>query len=108
MDDHQSTRRANKKYNAASQLDCGVIRRRDAPADVGVLPNSSFEEPNSSPRQNQENQSLQVAPDKAILRLARALARQAAREDHARECADKARHYETSRDLCPLLDRSSG
>jgi hypothetical protein len=50
---------------------------------------------------------LQPEPDGAILRLARALARQAAREDHARECADKARENETSRNLRPLLDRSS-
>lgn len=51
-----------------------------------------------------EKQALQVGPDSAILRLARALARQAAREDHARECADKVREYETRRDLRPLLD----
>lgn len=50
---------------------------------------------------------LQRAPDKAILRLARALARQAAREDHAREQAKKERQDETSRDLRPLLDRPS-
>jgi hypothetical protein len=51
-----------------------------------------------------ERQALQVGPDSAILRLARALARQAAREDHARECADKVREYETRRDLRPLFD----
>lgn len=55
-----------------------------------------------------EKQALQVEPDSAILLLARVLARQAAREDHARECADKARDNETCRDLRPLLDRSSG
>jgi hypothetical protein len=55
-----------------------------------------------------EKQALQVEPDSAILRLARVLARQAAREDHARECADKARENETCRDLRPVLDRSSG
>lgn len=55
-----------------------------------------------------EKQALQVEPDSAILRLARALARQAAREDHARECADRARANETCCDLRPLLDRSSG
>lgn len=108
MDDYKSTRRANKKHDAASLIDRGVIRRRDTPADVGALPNSSFDELNSNARQKQENQSLQVAPDKAILCLARALARQAAREDHARECADKAQYNETSHDLRPLLDRSSG
>jgi hypothetical protein len=32
------------------------------------------------------------APDRAILRLASALARQAAREDHAREQAEKIDH----------------
>jgi hypothetical protein len=55
-----------------------------------------------------EKQALQVEPDSAILRLARVLARQAAREDHARECADKAPENETCRDLRPLFDRSSG
>jgi len=55
-----------------------------------------------------ERQALQVEPDSAILRLARVLARQAARDDHARECADKAQENETCRDLRPLLDRSSG
>ena len=107
MDDHKSTRRANKKYDAAALVDFRVIRR-GIPADGGVLPGASFDEPNSSPPLKQEKQALQVAADKAILRLARALARQAAREDHARECADKARHNETSRDLRPLLDRPSG
>jgi hypothetical protein len=54
-----------------------------------------------------ENQALKVDPDQAILRLARALARRAAREDHARACAEKAGQNETSRDLRPLFDRSS-
>ena len=49
---------------------------------------------------------LRQTPDRAILRLASALARQAAREDHAREQAEKIRH-ESSRDLRTLLNRSS-
>jgi hypothetical protein len=47
---------------------------------------------------------LREAPDRAILRLASALARQAAREDHAREQAEKIQH-EPSRDLRTLLNR---
>lgn len=54
-----------------------------------------------------ENQALKIVPDRAILRLARALARRAAKEDHARACAEKAGQNETSRDLRPLFDRSS-
>jgi hypothetical protein len=54
-----------------------------------------------------ENQALKIAPDQAILRLARALARRAAKEDHARACAERAGQNETRRDLRPLLDRSS-
>lgn len=49
-------------------------------------------------------QVLREAPDRAILRLASALARQAAREDHAREQAEKA-HHESDRDLRTLLNR---
>jgi hypothetical protein len=49
---------------------------------------------------------LQPNPDKAILRLARALARLAAREDHERELANR-RGKEESSDLCSILDRSS-
>lgn len=51
-----------------------------------------------------ENQALKVEPDRAILRLARALARRAAREDHARACAERAGQNDTRRDLRPLLD----
>jgi hypothetical protein len=50
--------------------------------------------------------SLQTSPDEAILRLVRALARQAAREDHEKEHAAR-RNEEESRDLCSILDRSS-
>lgn len=61
----------------------------------------------ASPRsRDSEKQRLQVEPDSAILRLARALARQAAREDHERECAEKAGENETSRDLRTLFNRS--
>jgi len=49
-------------------------------------------------------QVLRKAPDRAILRLASVLARQAAREDHAREQAEKIQH-EPSRDLRTLLNR---
>lgn len=49
---------------------------------------------------------LRETSDRAILRLASALARQAAREDHAREQAEK-KHHESSRDLRTLLNRSS-
>jgi hypothetical protein len=48
---------------------------------------------------------LRRMPDRAILRLASALARQAAREDHARQQAEKT-HHESSRDLRTLLNRS--
>lgn len=48
--------------------------------------------------------ALLRAPDRAILRLAKALARQAAREDHQREQAEKT-HHESNRDLCTLLNR---
>ncbi len=50
---------------------------------------------------------LQDKPDRAILMLVRALARQAAREDHAHEKAKRAALDEPSRHLHPLLDRSS-
>lgn len=49
-------------------------------------------------------QALLRAPDRAILRLAHALARQAAREDHEREQAEKT-HHESNRDLRTLLNR---
>ena len=47
---------------------------------------------------------LRQVPDRAILRLASALARQAAREDHEREQAEKI-HHESNRDLRTLLNR---
>jgi hypothetical protein len=50
--------------------------------------------------------ALRQVPDRAILRLASALARQAAREDHEREQAEKT-HHEPNRDLRPLLNRPS-
>jgi hypothetical protein len=46
--------------------------------------------------------SLPSLPDRAILRLIRALARQAAREDHERE---KVERDETGGDLLAVLDR---
>ena len=49
---------------------------------------------------------LQTSPDEAILRLARVLARLAAREDHEREQANR-RNKEEGGDLFPILDRSS-
>jgi hypothetical protein len=50
--------------------------------------------------------SLQTSPDKVILRLACALARQAAREDHEKEHASR-RSEDESSDLCSIFDRSS-
>ncbi|MES0117769.1 hypothetical protein NKK52_17515 [Mesorhizobium sp. C277A] len=52
------------------------------------------------------NQALHRPPDRAILRLASALARQSAREDHERQQAEKT-HHESSRDLRTLLNRPS-
>ena len=49
---------------------------------------------------------LRSEPDPAILRLARALARQAAREDHEiDEAAKRDRDTEAGRDLREVLDR---
>lgn len=50
---------------------------------------------------------LRPGPDEAILRLARALARQAAREDHERNLVRKRGGDEASSDLRSILDRSS-
>ena len=108
MDDRKSICFANQKCDVASLVDCQEIRRRDTPAVCAARPKSSLDALSSFASLKQEKHILQAVADKAILRLARALARQAAREDHARECADKVRHNETSRDLRPLLDRSSG
>ena len=47
---------------------------------------------------------LQSIPDEAILRLARALARQAAREDHERDQASIGTFNQESGDLRPVLD----
>lgn len=47
---------------------------------------------------------LHRKPDEAVLRIARALARQAAREDHAREQAQREQHY-ASGDLRQVLNR---
>ena len=46
-----------------------------------------------------EGKDLPAEIDDAILKLARVLARQAAREDHARQHAGSARHDETRGDL---------
>jgi hypothetical protein len=51
--------------------------------------------------------ALAVDARRAILRLARALARQAAREDHEREQARNRTALKTSGDLCSGLDRPS-
>jgi hypothetical protein len=48
---------------------------------------------------------LRDPPDEAILRLARALARQAAREDYSREAAQKGAPDDARRGLCAVLDR---
>ncbi len=47
---------------------------------------------------------LQLIPDEAILRLVRALARQAAREDHERDQASIRTVNQESGDLRPILD----
>ena len=47
---------------------------------------------------------LQSIPDRAILRLARALARQAAREDHERDQVSTGTVNQESGDLRPVLD----
>jgi len=47
---------------------------------------------------------LQLIPDEAILRLARALARQAAREDHERDQVSIRTINQESSDLRPVLD----
>src|SRR5208283_4374554 len=107
MDDQQITRRANRPCGSAPLVNCRASGRRDATADPRAQPSSLIDTANSNVHQKLQNQALQVEPDSAILRLARALARQAAREDHAREYADKARENETCRDLRPLLDRSA-
>jgi hypothetical protein len=48
--------------------------------------------------------SLREKPDEAILRLARVLARQAAREDHERDQAHRS-DAKSGRNLCSVLDR---
>lgn len=97
-----------QKAADAGALDCGENeQQRSLPDDHASLnlPNSQDLEIDANLL---EDEALKVEPDQAILRLSRALARQAAREDHARECADRARANETRCDLRPLLDRSSG
>ena len=47
---------------------------------------------------------LQSIPEEAILRLARALARQAAREDHERDQVSTGTFNQESGDLRPVLD----
>jgi len=49
---------------------------------------------------------LRLIPDEAILRLARALARQAAREDHERDQISIRTPDEEGGDLRSVLDRS--
>lgn len=48
---------------------------------------------------------LRSGVDSAILKLARVLARQAAREDHARELARSACDDKESSDLCKVFNR---
>ncbi len=50
---------------------------------------------------------LQLILDEAILRLARALARQAAREDHERDQVSTQTFDQEGGDLRPILDRPS-
>lgn len=58
-------------------------------------------------RQLREHRCLLADDGGAILKIARALARQAAREDHARQQAGSACNAETCRDLCEVFHRSS-
>lgn len=51
--------------------------------------------------------TLQASADDAILKIARALARQAAREDHARQQAESASHDKTCRNLREVFNRSA-
>jgi len=106
---HGQSIRTSKKASDTAAFVAGGAKERSCPA-TDEDSRIKFSRSSLGPiRANQpENQALKVGPDRAILRLARALARQAAREDHERECADKARENETCRDLRPLLDRPSG
>lgn len=46
-------------------------------------------------------------PDEAVFRLARAIARQAAREDHARELAARQARHDQGRDLRTVFERAA-
>ena len=59
-----------------------------------------------NPHRNPNN-TLRADSGDAILKIARALARQAAREDHARQQAESASHDKTCRNLRKVLNRSA-
>lgn len=101
--DQKSILRTKQKA-VASIVGCGAIRDRDKEVDRAVKPDGLLSAVHSNTPVKFDQRALQSEPDKAILCLARALARQAAREDHARERADKARDNETSCNIRPLLD----
>ena len=104
MKDGKGILRHKRDLDATPVAGSSGSRQRYAPDANTISPIAPFTGPNSNGTLKREKQALQLEPDGAILCLARAPARQAAREDHARECADKARENETSRDLRPLLD----
>jgi hypothetical protein len=66
-----------------------------------------LENPNGFVAVSRQEKDLHWQPDDAILRLARALARQAAREDHEWEQRHYSKSTQPSGDLRTLLDRSS-
>jgi hypothetical protein len=108
MDDRRSIVSTGKGFSDTLFAGDGVNELRRTSHREAATPRLPFSRIQKVTENQLKIQALKVGPDRAILRLARVLARQAAREDHARECADEARDHETSRDLRPLLDRSSG
>jgi len=66
-----------------------------------------LENPNGFVATSRQEKNLRWQPDDPILRLARALARQSAREDHEREQRHYSKSTQPSGDLYTLLDRSS-
>src|SRR3974390_3685155 len=99
MDNARRSTRPGRAPHALALLDSAAEMRSRSAEDKALRPVSLESHSWQSAAKNPEKQLLQVELDGAILRLARALARQAAREDHARECADKVREHETRCDL---------
>ncbi|MCO6185158.1 hypothetical protein [Rhizobium sp. L1K21] len=80
-------------------------RRAGVPSQV--RPVLSSESNSCCETQPPRYKNLPVVVDDAILKIARALARQAARKDHARQQAGSAYYVETRRNLRKILDRST-